>query len=375
MRRGRRSSAPPAATIERLASGIPIFAPLAATIRSQDERDLQAPRDGEALDRRDQRLARGALGDPAEAAVAEPRRLALDERAEVHAGAEVAAGAGEHADRQLVVGVELVQRARATPAASAALTAFRTSGRLSVISSTLPRRSVRTGSVATAVSSALISRAPWSMRAPDYPSGRSPRRSPARPAAARSPRAAPLAERRGGASPACVARRLRVLGRRRRALADGLAKLAHALAERAGELGQALGTEHDERDDGDEQQMDGVLDAHGHPRLARPCPRGTSRARDHLRPAAYPLTAWPRNRQSCRGVPTRRPARPSPSGRPQATVLAAIGLQLLLPARLTIGPSVAGARPARACCCSACSWPRRTSSSTSTRAGGGWRSG
>ena len=76
------------------------------------ERDLHAAGDGEALDRGDQRLARGALGDAGEAAVAEPGRLAADERAQVHAGAEEAAGAGEHADRQRVVAVELVQRAR-----------------------------------------------------------------------------------------------------------------------------------------------------------------------------------------------------------------------------------------------------------------------
>src|SRR5580704_10385062 len=47
-------------------------------------------------------------------------------------------------------------RALPTPSASAALTAFRTSGRLSVIKRTLPSRSVRTGSVETAASAALI---------------------------------------------------------------------------------------------------------------------------------------------------------------------------------------------------------------------------
>ena len=76
------------------------------------ERDLHAAGDREALDRGDQRLERCALGDAGEAAVAEPGRLALDERAQVHARAEEAAGAGEHADRQGVVAVELVQRAR-----------------------------------------------------------------------------------------------------------------------------------------------------------------------------------------------------------------------------------------------------------------------
>ena len=37
--------------------------------------------------------------------------LALDERAEVHARGEEAAGAGEHADGQAVVAVELIERA------------------------------------------------------------------------------------------------------------------------------------------------------------------------------------------------------------------------------------------------------------------------
>ena len=56
-------------------------------------------------------LTRRALGDAREAAVPEPGRLALHERAEVHARAEEAARAGEHADRQAVVAVELVERA------------------------------------------------------------------------------------------------------------------------------------------------------------------------------------------------------------------------------------------------------------------------
>src|SRR5207244_3305070 len=41
----------------------------------------------------------------------EPGRLALDEGAEVHPGAEETAGAGQHPDRQLVVAVELLERA------------------------------------------------------------------------------------------------------------------------------------------------------------------------------------------------------------------------------------------------------------------------
>lgn len=44
--------------------------------------------------------------------------------------------------------------------------------------------------------------------------------------------------------------------------AHRLAKLTHALAERTGHFGQTLGAEHDESNDGNEDQMDGVLDSH-----------------------------------------------------------------------------------------------------------------
>ncbi len=43
---------------------------------------------------------------------------------------------------------------------------------------------------------------------------------------------------------------------------DRLAELAHALAERARQLGQALGAEHHEGDGAEEQQVDGALDSH-----------------------------------------------------------------------------------------------------------------
>ena len=76
-----------------LGLGDPHLGALGGDDQVAGERDLHAAGDGEALDRRDQRLARGALGDAGEAAVAEPGRLALDERAEVHARAEEAAGA------------------------------------------------------------------------------------------------------------------------------------------------------------------------------------------------------------------------------------------------------------------------------------------
>ena len=86
------------------------FGPLGGDDQIAGKGDLHAPGDGKALDGGDQRLAGGSLGDAGEATVAEPRRLALDERAEVHARAEEAAGTGEHAHGQSVVGVELVQR-------------------------------------------------------------------------------------------------------------------------------------------------------------------------------------------------------------------------------------------------------------------------
>lgn len=43
---------------------------------------------------------------------------------------------------------------------------------------------------------------------------------------------------------------------------ERLAELADALPERACEPGQALGTEHDERDDGDEEKVYRALDPH-----------------------------------------------------------------------------------------------------------------
>ena len=76
------------------------------------EGDLQPARDREALDGGDQRLARPALDDAGEAAVADPRALAGHERLEVHPGAEAGAGAGDDAHRQVAVGVELVERLR-----------------------------------------------------------------------------------------------------------------------------------------------------------------------------------------------------------------------------------------------------------------------
>ena len=110
MRRGRRSSAPPAATSERLTSGIAEPGPARGDDQVAGQRDLEPAGDREALDRGDERLARRALDDAREAAVADPRALAGDEGLEVHAGAEARARAGEDADREVAVGVELVER-------------------------------------------------------------------------------------------------------------------------------------------------------------------------------------------------------------------------------------------------------------------------
>ena len=76
------------------------------------QRDLEPAGHREALDGGDERLARRALDDAREAAVADPRALAGHEGLEVHARAEARAGAGDDADREVAVGVELVERRR-----------------------------------------------------------------------------------------------------------------------------------------------------------------------------------------------------------------------------------------------------------------------
>jgi hypothetical protein len=43
---------------------------------------------------------------------------------------------------------------------------------------------------------------------------------------------------------------------------DRLTELAHALAERARDLGQALGAQHHQSDGAEEQEMDWTLDSH-----------------------------------------------------------------------------------------------------------------
>jgi hypothetical protein len=60
-------------------------------------------------------------------------------------------------------------------------------------------------------------------------------------------------------------RGLRGLGLALGALLERVTKLTDALAQGTGERRQAFWPEDDQRDQGDEQQVDGVLDAHGTP--------------------------------------------------------------------------------------------------------------
>ncbi len=108
MRLGRRSSAPPAATRLRLASGMPSLRSVGGDDQVAGQRDLHPARHGEPLDRCDQRLARTLLRDAREALLGEERQLALHEGLEVHAGAERPARAGEDPEPQLVGRVEVL---------------------------------------------------------------------------------------------------------------------------------------------------------------------------------------------------------------------------------------------------------------------------
>ena len=89
---------------------MPSLAPFGGDDQVAGEGDLQSAGDGEALDRGDQRLLGRLLDDPGEAAVACPWTLARRERLQVHPGAEALALAGDHADAEPVVAVELVER-------------------------------------------------------------------------------------------------------------------------------------------------------------------------------------------------------------------------------------------------------------------------
>ena len=108
------------------------------------EHDLGAAGQRVALDRGDQRLARRPLGE-ADAPAGNRDDLTGGEGLQVHARAEVAARAGDHRDRQVRAVVEFVDRV------GEALTdrevhRVRASGRLIVMTSTRPWRSVRISS-------------------------------------------------------------------------------------------------------------------------------------------------------------------------------------------------------------------------------------
>src|SRR5271166_2744817 len=216
MRRGRRSRAPPAATSERLTSGIPRLAPFAATIRSH----ASAKRSTAAI--RGLRAERWAMpakprssNQGASPLTNAPRSMPAQKKppAPVSTPTDISSSPSSSS------------RAPAMPAATAALTAFRTSGRLIVISSTLPRRSL-----STAASSSMGGTMAQTASARHVVGGR------------RLDRIVMLV--RAGS------------------LAERLTELADPLTEGTGQLRQALGAQHDERDRGDEQQMHRVLDAH-----------------------------------------------------------------------------------------------------------------
>lgn len=115
---------------------------------------------------------------------------------------------------------------------------------------------------------------------------------------------------------------------------DRLAKLAHALAERPSQFRQALGAEHHQGDHTEEQQVDRTLDSHCSQASAP-----TSRARPLAAEAARTLLRVAQETSSQLGRPYPPPPTSEPFWPAQATIIAAIGLQVSLPERLTVGPS------------------------------------
>src|SRR4051812_13561222 len=144
MRCGRRRSAPPAATSERLTSGTPSLAPRAATMRSQASAISSPP----------------ATPKPSIAAISGLRdarwTMPAKPRSPTHGRSPVTnalrsmpalnpAPAPVRTPTLSSASSSSVSSAAAIPSASARLTALRASGRLSVMSSTPSRRSVSTG--------------------------------------------------------------------------------------------------------------------------------------------------------------------------------------------------------------------------------------
>jgi len=100
------------ATSARFTSGSPKRRAFAGDDHIAGQRDLQAAGDGEALDRRDQRLARRALHDAREPAAADRGSLAIEEGFEIHPGAESLPSADEHANGEAVGLIQRVHRGR-----------------------------------------------------------------------------------------------------------------------------------------------------------------------------------------------------------------------------------------------------------------------
>ena len=91
---------------------MPSLAPLAATIRSQARAISRPPATAKPSIAAISGFAAGFWTMPGESAVPRPWTLARRERLQVHAGAEALALAGDHADAEPVVRVELIERGR-----------------------------------------------------------------------------------------------------------------------------------------------------------------------------------------------------------------------------------------------------------------------
>src|SRR3954471_20949904 len=150
IRCGRRSSAPPAATSERLTSGMPNFAPEAATIRSHASAISKPPATA-----KPSTAAISGLRDARWTMPAKPRSPTHGRSPVTNALRSMAAENPLPAPVRMPTCSSCVSSssssASAMPWARAPLTALRASGRLSVMSRMLSRRSVRTAS-AVAVS-------------------------------------------------------------------------------------------------------------------------------------------------------------------------------------------------------------------------------
>ena len=162
-RRDSRSSPPPAATRPRLTSGRPNRASSAATIRSHASTISNPPAIAVPSTAAIDRLGGRPLDDPGEAAAPDRAALAGQERLEVHARAERAARAGEHARGERRVPFQLSIAWEIAHAVSVSI-ALRTSGRFSVRTRTPPRRSVSSFPPVIEASSAERRRAGWSRR-------------------------------------------------------------------------------------------------------------------------------------------------------------------------------------------------------------------